>query len=158
MFVNTVSNKWSEVAEQVVQKVELIIFNIDEITVGIPIDKIDRIINNSLLGEDFNPFKGIEILDLHQRFGITVSNPAAFAIFKGDLGKLYRIPTDTVPTLISVPLDRIRILPSEFCTDNLLSIASHIATISTTDCQLTIFISTNLISLTQVSQQQTIEA
>jgi hypothetical protein len=141
MLANTTSNPLYAITDRLEPTVELIVFDIDEVKFGIPIIKIDRIINSIHLGEDYTLTKNVEILDLYDRlFGIGISNPTAIAIFIGDSEQLYAIPIDTTPTLVSVPLDRIRILPSEFRTNNPLGIASHLAMISTPVTESTIFI------------------
>ncbi len=138
-MTNTISNKWSEITELIELSVELMVFNIGEVTFGIPISKIDRVIKNSQLDEDLKIGQNVEIFDLHQRlFGSSISNPTTIAIFSSD--KLYAIPIETAPTLTIVPLDRIRILPSELRTNSPLGIASHIAMPSIFDRELTIFI------------------
>jgi hypothetical protein len=139
MFANTVSTKWNEIAVPIELSVELIVFDIGTVTFGVPISKIDRVINNSQLDEDLKIGESVEILDLHQQlFGSSISNPTTIAIFNSD--KLYAIPIETAPTLTIVPLDRIRILPSELRPHNPLGIASHIAMFSLFDRELTIFI------------------
>jgi chemotaxis signal transduction protein len=139
MFTNTISNKWTETAKKIDATIELIIFNLGEVSLGIPMTKIDRVLNETNLLQDFSLGTEIEILDLHHRlFGISITNPTAMVIFRED--KLVGIPIDTTPTLISVPLDRIRILPTEFRTNSPLGIASHVAITSIGDSELTIFI------------------
>ena len=139
MFTNTVSNKWTETAKKVEATIELIVFNLGEVSFGIPMIKIDRVLNQTNLLQDFKLMAGLEIIDLHQRlFGTSIDNPSAMVVLKG--WNLSGIPIDTTPTLMYVPLDRIRILPTEFRTNNPLGIASHIAMISTSTAELTIFI------------------
>jgi hypothetical protein len=129
MFTNTVSNKWTETAKEIEATIELIIFNLGDVTFGIPMAKIDRVVNKTSLDRNFNLSAGIEILDLHhQLFGISIADPTAIVIFRGD--RLASIPIDTTPTLTAVPLDLIRILPDEFRKNSPLGIASHIAVIS----------------------------
>ena len=141
MLANTISNKWSETTVKNEPTIELVVFDIDEVSFGIPIDKLDRIISNVHLDKDATLIQNVEIIDLHDRLtGISISNPTAIAIFTNDSQQLYGIPIDTVPTLICVPLDRIRTLPSEFRTTNPVGIASHIAMISNSTTALTIFI------------------
>jgi chemotaxis signal transduction protein len=141
MFANNLLNKQAENIDLVQVTLELVVFKIGEVSFGIPMNKIERVINDLFLGEDYTLTQDVQILDLHQLlFGIAISHPNAMAIFSGDLQQLYGIPIDTIPTIISVPLDRIRMLPSEFRTSNPLGIASHIAMISTPPPALTIFI------------------
>ncbi len=139
MFTNTVSNKWTETAKKVEATIELIVFNVGDVSFGIPMIKIDRILNETNLLRDFSLMAGIEILDLHHcLFGNSIDNPSAMVVLKG--WNLAGIPIDTTPTLISVPRDRIRILPTKFRTNNPLGIASHVAIIAIDDRELTIFI------------------
>jgi hypothetical protein len=139
MFANTVSNKWMETTAQESATIDLIVFDVGEVSFGISLGKVDRVIEKPADCQDFNIGTGTQILDLHHRlFGSSIANPTAMVIFRSD--GLYGIPLDTTPTLIAVPLDRIRILPNEFRHDNSLDIASHIAMISTPTAELTIFI------------------
>ena len=139
MFTNTISNKWTETAKEVEATIELIVFNLGEISFGIPMLKIDRLVTKTRLDRDFNLSASVEIIDLHHRlFGTSIVNPTAMVVLKG--WTLAGIPIDTTPTLMYVPLDRIRILPTEFRTSSPLGIASHIAMISTSTLELTIFI------------------
>jgi hypothetical protein len=138
MFANTVSNKWTETTKQVELTIEFIIFDLGEISFGIPMSKIGRVINN-LDQAAFQLDPDIEFLDLHHRlFETSITHPTAMVIFKGD--RSYCIPIDTTPTLIAIPLDRVRILPAEFCTNNPLGIATHIAITAIDDRELTILI------------------
>lgn len=141
MFANTLPNKRSEHIDRVRPTLELITFDIGEVNFGIPINRIERVINDLFIGEDYTLTQDVQILDLHQLlFGVAISHPNAVAIFSDERQKLYGIPIDTVPTITSVPLDRIRTLPTEFRTSNPLGIASHMAMISTPSPELTIFI------------------
>jgi hypothetical protein len=139
MFTNTVSNKWTETTKKIEATIELIVFNLGEVSFGIPMTKIDRVLNQTNLLQDFKLMAGLEVLDLHHRlFGNSIINPTAMVIVRGD--KLVCIPIDTTPTLISVPLDLIRILPTEFRSNSPLGIASHVAMIAIDDKESTIFI------------------
>jgi chemotaxis signal transduction protein len=141
MFANTLLNKQTENIDLVQAMLELVVFEIGEVSFGIPMHKIERVINDLFLGEDYTLTQDVQILDLHHLlFGTAISDPNAMAIFSGDRQQLYGIPIDTIPTIISVPLDRIRTLPSDFRTTNPLGIASHIAIVSTPPPVLTIFI------------------
>ena len=141
MFANTISNKWSEITKPAELTIELVVFDIGEVSFGIPITKINRVISNIFIGEDFSLTQDVQILDLHHRlFGVEISNPQAIAIFTGTDRQLSGIPIETVPTLLSVTLDRIRTLPNDFRTTSPLGIASHVAIISNSTTELTIFI------------------
>jgi hypothetical protein len=141
MFANTLPNQRAENNDLVQATLELVVFEIGEVSFGIPMHQIERVINDLFLGEDYSLTQDVQILDLHHLlFGIAISHPNAMAIFRGDLQKLYGIPIDTIPSIISVPLDRIRILPPEFRTTNPLGIASHVAMIAVPPTESIIFI------------------
>ncbi len=141
MFRDITSNLLPKPKQQVVSTLELVMFDVAKVNFGIPMTKINRIISNVFIGEDFTLTQDVEILDLHHLLsGIEISNPNAIAIFTGQDLKLYGIPIETAPTLISIPLDRIRVLPADIRRDNPLGIASHIAMISDAITELTIFI------------------
>jgi chemotaxis signal transduction protein len=119
----------------------LVVFELAEVSFGIPMTKINRVISSIFIGEDYSLTQDVQILDLHHRLtGVELSEPTAIAIFTSDDRQLYGIPIETVPTLASIPLDRIRILPHEFRINNPLGIATHLAMISTPITELTIFI------------------
>jgi chemotaxis signal transduction protein len=141
MFANTVSNQWSELTTPTALSVELISFEIDQIKFGMPIAKIERIISNIHLDQDYTLAQHIEIIDLQDlTTGIPITNPTAIVIFTDNLQRSCGIPINTVPELITLPLDRIRLLPQEFRNTNPLGIASHLAVISTPEAELTLFI------------------
>jgi chemotaxis signal transduction protein len=121
--------------------IELVVFEIASISFGIPMTKINRVISNVFLGEDYTLTQDVEIMDLHQRLtGIEISDFNAIAIYTGADRQLYGIPIETVPILMTIPLDRIRTIPQAIRTKNPLGIASHIAMISNSELELTIFI------------------
>ena len=141
MFTHTISNKWAEIIETPVPTIELIIFDIGEVSFGIPITKIDRIISNIHLDRDHTLTENVTILDLHDRLtDLAILNPTAIVIFTNERQQLIGIPINTVPTLLAVPLDLIRTIPSDFRLGNPLGIASHIAMISEPTREFTIFI------------------
>ena len=141
MFTNTISTKWAETIETPVPTIELIIFDIGEVSFGIPITKIDRIISNIHLDRDHTLTENVTILDLHDRLtDLAILNPTAIVIFTNERQQLIGIPINTVPTLLAVPLDLIRTIPSHFRLGNPLGIASHIAMISEPTREFTIFI------------------
>jgi hypothetical protein len=140
MFANTISNKLSDTIEKSVPTIELISFDVGEVKFGIPITKIDRIISNIHLDQDHTLTENVNITDLHDRLtGDAITNPTAIVIFTSDR-QLSGIPINTVPIILAIPFDRVRILPAEFRTTNPLGIASHIAMISDPTGELTLFI------------------
>jgi chemotaxis signal transduction protein len=141
MLTNATATKWAEPIDQSTPKIELIIFDIGEVSFGIPITKIDRIISNVHLDQDHTLTENFTILDLHDRLtGISIVNPTAIAIFTTDQQQSFGIPIDTVPTLLAVPLEVIRTIPNEFRITSPLGIASHLAIVPMSMTQLTIFI------------------
>ena len=140
MFTNTISNKWSDTIEKSVPTIELISFDIGEIKLGIPITKIERIISNIHLDLDDTLTENVNIIDLHDRLtGSAITNPTAIVIFTSDRQRS-GTPINTAPTILAIPCDSIRTLPTEFRTTNLLGIASHIAMIADPTRELTMFI------------------
>jgi hypothetical protein len=141
IYTNNLQNTWQERQNIVVQTVELVVFDIGELSFGLSISKVDRIVDLTNNSKDFGGLENVRVLDLHQQlFDPLLTQPAAWVIVK-DLDRLaYRIAVDTIPTLILVPLDRIRTIPSELRTASPLGIASHVAMIAEADRELTIFI------------------
>jgi chemotaxis signal transduction protein len=123
--------------------IEFAIFEIDGVSFGLPISKIDRIINNTSTDHNLSCPIDVEVLNLHHKiFGINSasSSAAACTIVRRDQQPPCAIPVDTIPTLTLVPIDRIRTIPSELRSTNSLGIASHVAIISTPAGELTVFI------------------
>lgn len=121
-------------------KIELIILEIGEVYFGVLMSKIDRVVDITNTNEDFSFLEHVEVLDLHYHlFGTHQVNPPAWAIVK-DLGStVYGIPVDTTPTLISIPLNLLRMLPADFRATSPLGIASHVAKTDDTAEALTVF-------------------
>jgi purine-binding chemotaxis protein CheW len=120
--------------------IELVILDIRDVSFGLPIAKIDRIVNNSI-SDPHSLLAGSEILDLHQQlFGLKCLAPAAYVMVRRDRQEMCSIPVDNMPTLTNVPIDRICTLPAELRETSPIGIASHVAIISTTTGDLTVFI------------------
>jgi purine-binding chemotaxis protein CheW len=128
-YPNPVKNLWNDSQVIDTATVELANFDIGIAYFGLPIFNIDRIVNLNNTNNNFNSqLAGVEILDLHhQLFGMSLSDPTTWIIIKNLDDRSYVIPTDTLPTLTYVSIDRIRILPDDFRTTNPLGIATHIA-------------------------------
>jgi chemotaxis signal transduction protein len=140
MFANTVSNKWVE-TQPIVTTIDLIVFEVDRVSFGIPMTKIARIISSVFLGEDYSLTQNVEILDLHCRLtGESIVSPTSIVLWIDAHQQIAAIPIETVPIMVSVPLDRIRTLPHDFRQHNPLGIASHIATIAAPNAEATILI------------------
>ncbi len=121
--------------------IELVIFDICDVSFGIPIAKIDRVVSNTSITDSHPLPAGSQILDLHQQlFGIKCLAPAAYLIVRRDRQEMCSIPADNLPTLTNVPIDRIGTLPTELRETSPIGIASHVARISTSTEDLTVFI------------------
>jgi chemotaxis signal transduction protein len=141
MFTGIASNLLLETKQRSSPAIELVVFQVDRVSFGIPMTKINRIISNVFIGEDFSLTQDVKILDLHYHLsGVEIANFNAIAIFTDRNSQLCGIPIETAPILVSVPADRIRILPTEIRTDTPLGIASHIAITTNEDRPLTILI------------------
>jgi hypothetical protein len=120
--------------------IESVLFDIDAVWFGIPLSRVERIVDLTNIHHDFSDLAGVEPLDLHERlFGHNLADPAAWTIYKDANNTLHGIPVDSVPTLTSIPFDLIRQIPIDFRTTTPLGIASHIARIR----ELTVFMLVN---------------
>ncbi len=132
---------WYQPTVTAAPTIELVIFDISDVSFGIPIAKIDRILNQIGTSQPFDLPADTQILDLHhQLFGFSFPNPAAYVIVRRDRLSVCGIPVDTLPTISHVPIDRIRTLPSELRATSPIGIASHVAMISEPTGELTVFI------------------
>jgi hypothetical protein len=123
-----------------ISAIESILFDIDAVWFGIPLSRVDRLVDITNTHNDFSSLADVQPLDLHERlFGITLAAPTAWAIYKDASSSLYGIPVASVPTIVVVPIDRIRQLPIDFRTTSPLGIASHVARITEADRELTVF-------------------
>jgi chemotaxis signal transduction protein len=140
MFANTVSNKWAE-TQTTVTTLDLIVFEVDRVSFGIPMTKIARIISSGFLGEDYSLTQNVEILDLHDRLtGASLLNPTSIVLWIDSHQQIVAIPIDAVPLMIAVPLDRIRTLSSDVRQQSPIGIASHVAILTIEDIESTILI------------------
>jgi chemotaxis signal transduction protein len=140
MFANTLPTKWVETTTSIAA-LDLIVFEVDLVSFGIPMTKIDRIISSVFLGEDYSLTQNVNILDLHYRLtGESIVSPTSIVLWIDAQQQLAAIPIETVPVMVSVPLDRIRTLPSDLRQQNSIGIASHMAMTTIENIELTIFI------------------
>jgi hypothetical protein len=132
-YPHLITTSWDEPTGTNTATVELLSFDIGPACFGLPISTVDRIVDLNKIDNDFSSLlTGAEILDLHHRLlGMSLSDPPIWIIVKSLNGRSNRIPTDILPTLIYVPLDRIRILPDDFRATSPLGIASHVAMVTT---------------------------
>jgi chemotaxis signal transduction protein len=140
MSANTNAPSWYQPTVATAPTIELAIFEIDGISFGLPISKLDRIVNNPS-GNVASCPTDVDMLDLHQQiFGISAVNTAACTIVRRDGQPPCAIPVDSIPTLMMVPIDRIRSIPDELRATNPLGIASHVAIVTAPTGDVTVFI------------------
>ena len=133
--------------------VKLTIFNIGQLTVALPIEKVHKIINHTLIQGSGQSYVGIThiddcevtVVDLHQRFFGSpqledINGKGYLVLLQNNQGELFSIPTTNIPTLIEVPLSGIRELPESYRRADTLEIASHVTMVPQTEKPLTIFI------------------
>ncbi len=139
--IHPVETSWAGLLPLAANTIELVVFKIEEVWFGIPLIKVECIVDITNTQADFSALEHVKLLDLHERlFGSNLATPAAWTIFRDPGGCCYGIPVDLVPTLMLVPFDRIRLLPGDVRATSPLGIASHVATISESTHELTVFI------------------
>lgn len=130
IYPGAIDNSWHEPIAPAAPTVELLIFQIGEIYFGVSISQVDRVVDLTNTRNDFSFLAGVEPLDLHERlFGTTLLDPVAWVIVNCTDRKAYGIAVGTLPTLVLVPIDRIRLLPHDYSTSP-LGIASYVAMLS----------------------------
>jgi chemotaxis signal transduction protein len=132
---------WYQPTVTATPTIELVVFDINNVSFGIPIAKIDRILKHNDPNEQFDLPADAQVLDLHhQLFGIRSVTPAAYVIVRRDRQELCHLPVDHLPTISTVQIDRIRSIPPELRATSPIGIASHVALISEPTGELTVFI------------------
>ncbi len=141
MSGNSNTATWYQPTVVAVPTIEFAIFQIGAVNFGLPISKIYRIIDSSNVNTTLDLPADIESLDLHYQIFETCSlNPISHVIINGEGQKLLSISVDTVPILMTVPIDRIRLISEELRSQSSLKIASHVAIIFDGIEELTMFI------------------
>lgn len=134
MSTNIVGKYFYEPNIEVEPTLEFLTFKIGEINLGVSIDKVHQVIN----ADKISILSNTQLLDLHHRLFSTSSlsgalppaiDSAYYIIIKNSQEQLYSIPVKIAPTLIMIKIDRIRRIPQQAYTTNMLEIASHVATI-----------------------------
>ncbi len=126
MSTNIVNKYWYEPKLEVKPSIEFLTFKIGEISLGVSIDKIDRVINV----DKISTLPNTQLLDLDLRlFGSSSTGSTYYIIIKSSQEQLYNIPVDTAPTLMTIEVDRIRHIPDQDPTTNMLEFTSHVATV-----------------------------
>jgi chemotaxis signal transduction protein len=122
--VQIAKNYWYEPISKVEPTIEFLTWEIGEIGFGVSSDKIHQIVSSHKVSTTPNT----QLLDLHDRlFGISAPDSAYSIVVNSCDDKLYSISVDTAPTLVAIGIDRIRRIPNNSATINILEIASHVA-------------------------------
>lgn len=141
MSANSNTATWYQPTVVAVPTIEFAIFKIGEVNFGLPISKIYRIIDSNNINGTLDLPADIDRLDLHDQIFETCSlNPTSHVIVNGEGQELLSISVDTVPILMSVPINRIRIISEELRSQSTLKIASHVAIVFDGIEELTVFI------------------
>ncbi|MDJ0702432.1 MAG: chemotaxis protein CheW [Leptolyngbyaceae cyanobacterium MO_188.B28] len=132
---------------------KLIVFEIGKLVVAFPIERVYKIINRTPVHSSGLSYTGITqidgreitVVDLHQRlFGAPSQDDGQtqgyLVIVQSIQNEFFSIPTANTPTLMAVPLSRMRTLPEAYRRSDTLEIASHVAMISHAEQEMTIFL------------------
>ncbi|MGL5939358.1 MAG: chemotaxis protein CheW [Waterburya sp.] len=134
--------------------IKLLVFEIGKLTLALPILQVQKVIKNQPIhGSGLSHVnlthledQEVAIVDLHQKlFKISQSQISSttgyFIISKNITGEPLGIRVTNAPTLIDVPIAKIRLIPDSYRRADTLAIASHVAVIpQKNDTALTIFI------------------
>jgi purine-binding chemotaxis protein CheW len=131
---------------------ELVVFNVGNLKLALRIELVHKVVShNSFHGSGLNSIGiahvdnfEVTVIDLHQRlFKISpvAGTVTRLVVIQTSNGELYGIPIADTPTLLEVPLSRIRVLPESYRRSDTLDIASHVAVVPQPDSTtLTIFL------------------
>ncbi|HEY9701670.1 MAG TPA: chemotaxis protein CheW [Allocoleopsis sp.] len=140
---------WDETEHtETTQLLKILIFNIGNITFGISIDQIYKVVSSAQIYSSEGNWVGVShigerevtVLDLQKKFFHPHTQQGYLIIIQYTDNELYGILVETVPALIDVPLSQIRVLPPSFRHADALGIASHVAIINDQDTTQTIFL------------------
>lgn len=132
---------------------KVLVFSMDSLNLALRIESVYKVLNAMpIYGIGVNGVgivhmgdREVTVLDLRQRlFQSPRTNDnlsgGYLIVVQNTKGELYGLPTETVPTLMDVPLSSIRILPESFRHADALGIASHVAVISQSEMTFTLFL------------------
>ncbi len=134
--------------------IKLLVFDLWKLTLALPVEQVQKVIKHSAiygsglsyvnlvhLGE-----QEVAVIDLHRKL-FKVSQPEIldgkgyFIITKSVIGEPLGVMVTQTPSLIDVPLEKVRTLPNSYRSADTLAIASHVAVIPQPENKsLTIFI------------------
>ncbi len=133
---------------------KLLLFDMGMLTLALPVEQVQKVIKHTAVHGSGLSYvnlvhlgkQEVAVIDLHRKL-FKVSQPEIidkkgyFIITKSVIGEPVGIMVAQAPSLIDVPLDRVRTLPNSYRSADTLEIASHVAVIpQSEDKSLTIFI------------------
>ncbi|NJN59581.1 MAG: chemotaxis protein CheW [Leptolyngbyaceae cyanobacterium SL_5_9] len=142
-------------ALQTESKLQLVVFRIGNLKLALRIEVVYKVVPfRSVHGSGLNSVGiahvdhfEVTVIDLHQRLfkSSPKSSPVEEAVARlivaiSSSGELYGLPTAETPTLLEIPLSRIRVLPESYRRSDTLDIASHVAVVPQSGSTLTIFL------------------
>jgi len=138
-------------ALQTEPKLQLVVFRIGNLKLALRIEVVYKVVPfRSVHGSGLNSVGiahvdnfEVTVIDLHQR--LFKSSPIEEVVTRlivviSSSGDLYGLPTAETPTLLEIPLSRIRVLPESYRRSDTLDIASHVAVVPQSGSTLTIFL------------------
>ena len=146
--------KSSNPATQKNKAVKLLVFEIGQLTLALPILQVKKVIkHNGVHGSGLShvnlthlPEEAIAVVDLHQKlFNVSLpeaaTNEGYFIISQPIAQESLGIMVAQSPSLIDIPAQQIRLIPESYRRADTLEIASHVAILpQENDTSVTIFI------------------
>lgn len=136
-----------------VASVKMIVFTVGNFDLALPIEIVYKVLNQlPVYGSGLNGVGvahvgdvEVTVIDLHrQLFQSSIINETSrkgyLLIFHSKSGDLYGIPVASVPVLMDLPLDSIRVLPESYRSGDILQMATHVCYLPQEEPPLTIFL------------------
>ena len=132
--------------------VKLLVFEIGKLTLALPIMQVQKVIRQrevhgsglSCVNLAHFESEDVTVVDLHQKlFGVSLDRSTSsgfFILSKNTNGESLGIAVAKSPTLVDIPLERIRLLPDAYRRADTLEIASHVTVLTQSETTKTIFI------------------
>ena len=134
------------------QQIKLVVFGIGSLNLALHIESVQKVINYATVyssglnhvGVAHLGDREITVIDLHKRLFKSSHKESGsgkyFIIAKNSIGEQFGIVVAATPTLIDVPLSKIRALPESYRRADTLEIASHVTIIPQAAASLTVFL------------------
>ncbi|MGK7872471.1 MAG: chemotaxis protein CheW [Xenococcaceae cyanobacterium] len=140
-------------AQQVTALLKLVVFSVGSLNLALQIESVQKVINyRTVYSSGLNHMgvahlkdREITVIDLHKRLFKSSQTRESdsggyFIIAKNSIGEQFGILVTETPTLIDVPLSKIRALPESYRRADTLEIASHVSVIPQESASLTVFL------------------